>query len=101
MRVWAGGILGQRLELGMTETKTTCESATGEEQAAAPSAVRSIQELFEMLRAPHPAMRLTALKAIQAQPAAALSFGVSHGLDVIDVLISESKRATGTLEWVE
>ena len=101
MRVWASGILGQRLELGMSETKTMHESPTREEQTAAPHAVRNARELFEMLRAPHAPMRVTALKAIQAQPAAALSFGVSHGLDVIDVLISESKRAAGTVEWVE
>jgi hypothetical protein len=88
------------VELGMSETKTVYESPTGEEQAAA-QAVRNARELFELLRAPHPAMRVTALKAIQAQPAVALSFGVSQGLDVIDVLISESKRAAGTLEWVE
>ena len=85
----------------MSETKTMHESPTREEQTAAPHAVRNARELFEMLRAPHAPMRVTALKAIQAQPAAALSFGVSQGLDVIDVLISESKRAAGTVEWVQ
>src|SRR5215472_4101988 len=101
MRVWTSGILGQRLELGMSETKTAYESPAGEEHPAVPRAVRNVRELFEMLRSAHPATRVTALQAIQAQPSAALSFGVSQGLDVIDVLISESKRAAGAVEWVE
>jgi len=85
----------------MSETKTASALPTGEEQQAAPRAVHNVRELFELLRAPHPASRVMALKAIQAQPTAALSFGVSQGMDVIDVLIGESERAVGTVEWIE
>jgi len=85
----------------MTETNTVYESPAGEEHPAVPRAVRNVRELFEMLRSAHPATRVTALRAIQARPAAALSFGLSQGRDVIDVLISESKRAAGTVEWVQ
>jgi hypothetical protein len=85
----------------MSETKTASALPTGEEQQAAPRAVQNARELFELLRAPDPASRVMALKAIQSQPAAALSFGVSQGMDVIDVLIGETKGAVGTVEWIE
>jgi hypothetical protein len=85
----------------MSETKMTSAVPSGEEQEPAPRAIRNVRELFEMLRATQPASRIEALKAIQARPAAALSFGVSQGMDVIDVLIGESKHTAGTLEWIE
>jgi hypothetical protein len=66
-----------------------------------PRPIRSARSLFEGLRAPDPFERLTVLRAIQKEPAVALSFGIFEGQDVIDTLIRESHRGAGTLEWMQ
>jgi hypothetical protein len=49
--------------------------------------VRTARQLFERLAAPDPITRLGALRAVQAQPKAAMSFGLWEKRDVIDLLI--------------
>ncbi len=66
-----------------------------------PRAIRSARSLFEGLRAPDPFDRVEVLRAIQNEPAVALSFGIFEGQDVIDALIRESHRGAGTLEWMQ
>ncbi|MBV8867612.1 MAG: hypothetical protein JO210_19590, partial [Acidobacteriaceae bacterium] len=66
-----------------------------------PRAIRSARSLFEALRAPDAFERLEVLRAIQKEPALALSFGIFEGQDVIDALIRESHRGAGTLEWMQ
>lgn len=85
----------------MTGADQRTAAAEPGEQPAGPTQIRNIRELFDALRAPHPATRVTALKAIQEQRQAALSFGVSEGVDVIDVLISQSRLLEGTAEWMQ
>lgn len=66
-----------------------------------PRAIRSARSLFEGLRAPDPFDRVEVLRAIQKEPAVALSLGIFEGQDVIDALIRESHRGAGTLEWMQ
>ncbi len=69
--------------------------------STAPRAIRSARSLFEALRAPDFFERLEVLRAIQKEPAVALSFGIFEGQDVIDALIRESHRGAGTAEWMQ
>jgi hypothetical protein len=69
--------------------------------SSAPRAIRSARSLFEGLRAPDPFERVAVLRAIQKEPAVALSFGIFEGQDVIDALIRESHRGAGTAEWMQ
>jgi hypothetical protein len=69
--------------------------------STAPRAIRSARSLFEALRAPDFFARLEVLRAIQKEPAVALSFGIFEGQDVIDALIRESHRGAGTAEWMQ
>ncbi len=66
-----------------------------------PRAIRSARSLFEALRAPDFFARFEVLRAIQKEPAVALSFGIFEGQDVIDALIRESHRGAGTAEWMQ
>ena len=66
-----------------------------------PRPIRSARSLFEALRAPDFFARFAALRAIQKEPAVALSFGIFEGQDVIDALIRESHRGAGTAEWMQ
>lgn len=63
--------------------------------------IRTAAQFFSALASPDPATRLTIVKAIQRQPAAALQFGLFEGRDVIDMLLLHSKRVEGTLEWMD
>lgn len=63
--------------------------------------IRTAAELFDALASPSPVTRLTAVRAIQKQPAAALKFGLFKGRDVIDGLLAYSTRVEGTLEWMD
>lgn len=63
--------------------------------------IRTAAELFDALASPSPITRLTAVRAIQKQPAAALKFGLFKGQDVVDGLLTYSTRVEGTLEWMD
>ncbi len=63
--------------------------------------IRTAAELFDALASPSPITRLTAVRAIQKQSAAALKFGLFKGRDVIDGLLAYSTRVEGTLEWMD
>lgn len=69
--------------------------------STAPRPIRSARSLFEALRAPDFFERFAALRAIQKDPAVALSFGIFEGQDVIDTLIRESHRGAGSAEWMQ
>ena len=66
-----------------------------------PRPIRSARGLFEALRAPDFFARFEVLRAIQKEPALALSFGIFEGQDIIDALIRESHRGAGTAEWMQ
>jgi hypothetical protein len=69
--------------------------------ATAPHAIRTARELFESLRAADLPTRLSSLKAVQAQPQAAVNFGTWQELDLIDVLLEQASKLEGTLEWLD
>jgi HEAT repeat protein len=54
----------------------------------------------EALTSVDPGTRFDALRAIQAQPHAALAFGIYKGRDVIDILLAQAGFAEGTMEWM-
>lgn len=91
MCVRQDGILAERLELVMT---TSTEAVEAQQ-------IRTAAELFAALESPEPVTRLTVVKAIQKQPAAALKLGLFKGRDVIDALLVYSRRIEGTLEWMD
>lgn len=64
-----------------------------------PRPIRGIRSLVEALTAPDLRSRISALNAIQAQPQAALAFGLLDGQDVIDILIAQSASRETTSEW--
>ncbi|HEX8013081.1 MAG TPA: HEAT repeat domain-containing protein [Casimicrobiaceae bacterium] len=72
--------------------------------ASAPAArqIRSARDLHAALNAPDPATRLGALKAVRAQPQAALAFGLLDGRDAIDLLLAQAERVRGHFhsEWL-
>jgi len=87
---------------------TGCSSEKGEASASqanasanAPRCIRSARELFESLRAADIPTRLISLKAVQAQPQAAVGFGTWQELDLIDVLVTQASKFEGTLEWLD
>ena len=105
MPIWADGILAQRLELAMNATgcsseKSEASASQANAGANAPRSIRSARELFESLRAADILTRLSSLKAVQAQPQAAVGFGTWQELDLIDVLLTEASKFEGTLEWL-
>jgi HEAT repeat protein len=67
----------------------------------APRAIRTARELFESLRAADIPTRLSSLKAVQAQPQAAVGFGTWQELDLIDLLLTQASKFEGTLEGLE
>ena len=85
------GVLAKCVELVMTATTEPVELRQ----------IRTAAELFDALASPSPITRLTAVRAIQKQPAAALKFGLFKGRDVIDGLLTYSTRLEGTLEWMD
>ncbi|AXC11917.1 hypothetical protein ACPOL_2601 [Acidisarcina polymorpha] len=94
----------------MSSQETSCRGAVnensetrGSESAcgqAPPRQIRNIQGLVGALTAADPATRFDALRAIQAQPQAALAFGTYKGRDVIDILLAQAGFAEGTMEWM-
>jgi HEAT repeats len=106
MPIWTDGILAQRLELAMNATgcsseKSEASASQANAGAHAPRSIRSARELFESLRAADILTRLSSLKAVQAQPQAAVGFGTWQELDLIDVLLTEASKFEGTLEWLD
>lgn len=91
MQVRPDRVLAQRLELVMIANTEAVETLE----------IRTAAQFFGALAAPDPAIRLTVVKAIQRQPAAALRFGLFEGRDVIDMLLLHSTRVEGTLEWMD
>ncbi|MBV8706746.1 MAG: HEAT repeat domain-containing protein [Acidobacteriaceae bacterium] len=91
MQVRPDRVLAQRLELVMIANTEAVETQQ----------IRTAAQFFGALAAPDPATRLTVVKAIQRQPAAALRFGLFEGRDVIDTLLLHSTRVEGTLEWMD
>jgi HEAT repeat protein len=69
--------------------------------ATAPHAIRTARELFDSLRAGDLPTRLSSLKAVQAQPQAAVNFGTWQELDLIAVLLTQASKFEGTLEWLD
>jgi hypothetical protein len=70
-------------------------------QAAGPQFhVRCARELFDALESPDGAIRLAALYAVQDAPETALSFGHYAKRDLVDVLLSQTERFRGELEWL-
>ena len=67
--------------------------------SAGPRSIRNARTLFEALMTPDTATRFNALRAIQAQPEAALAFGIYKGSDVIDVMLAQAADLEDTLEW--
>ncbi len=84
-------VLAQCLELVVTANT----------EAAEVLQIRTAAQLFGALASADTATRLTAVKAIQRQPKAALQFGLFEGRDVIDALLLHSRRIEGTLEWMD
>jgi HEAT repeat protein len=74
---------------------------TARTEAVEARQIRTAAELFDALASPDPITRLTVVKAIQKQPAAALKLGLFKGRDVIDGLLAYSTRVEGTLEWMD
>jgi HEAT repeat protein len=104
MRIWTDGILAQRLELAMNATGSSSEkgeASASQANANATRSIRSARELFESLRAADIPTRLSSLKAVQAQPQAAVGFGTWQELDLIDVLLTQASKFEGTLEWLD
>src|SRR3984957_16677979 len=79
----------------------TAGSEKGEARANAPRPIRTARELFESLRAADLPTRLSSLKAVQAQPQAAVNFGTWQEVDLIDVLLTQASKFEGTLEWLD
>ncbi len=73
----------------------TAGSEKGEARANAPRAIRTARELFETLRAADLPTRLRSLKAVQAQPQAAVNFGTWQELDLIEVLLNPGVEVGG------
>jgi hypothetical protein len=63
--------------------------------------VRTARQFFERLAAPDSVTRLSTLRAVQAQPRAALAFGLFEGRDVIDVLLLRSREYEDLPEWMD
>jgi hypothetical protein len=105
MPIWTNGVLAQRLELAMNATggseKGEASASQANANGNAPRAIRTARELFESLRAADVPTRLSSLKAVQAQPQAAVGFGTWHELDLIDVLLTQASKFEGTLEGLE
>jgi len=105
MPIWTNGVLAERVELVMNATGGSEQGASGASQANAtgnaPRAIRTARELFESLRAPDIPTRLSSLKAVQAQPQAAVGFGTWQDLDLIDLLLDQASQFEGTLEGLE
>ena len=79
----------------------TAGSEKGGARANAPRSIRTARELFESLRAADLPTRLSTLKAVQAQPQAAVNFGTWQEVDLIDVLLTQASKFEGKLEWLD
>jgi len=88
--------MAPRLELGSAPRVTVAAENHPKQE---PRPIRGIRGLVEALTAADLPNRISALNAIQAQPQAALAFGLLDGQDVIDILIGQSARREQSGEW--